>query len=124
MAPSFRLVHWLNNIPFPRKINQESIKLERKYSRNLPRLCIVHGRESCKENILVVDIEALEEIDASEIHAKMLNAKEVILPQSGENCKFPVADRTVQTLWRRSGTANINIDTESTCLRIQSPRFS
>ena len=33
---------------------------------------------------------------ASEIHAKRLSAKEVILPKSGENSKFPVADGTVQ----------------------------
>ena len=46
--------------------------------------------------MLVVDLEELEEMDASEIDAKRLNAKEVILPKSGENCKFPVADGTAQ----------------------------
>ena len=35
-------------------------------------------------------------MDASENHAKRLDAKEVILPKSGENYKFPVADGTVQ----------------------------
>ena len=35
-------------------------------------------------------------MEASEIHAKRLNAKEVILPKSGEKCNFPVADGTVQ----------------------------
>ena len=33
------------------------------------------------------DIEELEEMDASEIHARRLNAKEVITPQNGENKK-------------------------------------
>ena len=45
--------------------------------------------------MLIVDLE-LEEMDASEIHAKRLNAKEVIVPKSGENWKFPVANGTVQ----------------------------
>ena len=49
-----------------------------------------------KRDILVVDLEELEEMDASEIHAKRHNAKEVLLPKSGENCKFSVADGTVQ----------------------------
>ena len=43
-----------------------------------------------------MDLEELDEMDASEIHAERLDAKEVILPESGENCKFPVADGTVQ----------------------------
>ena len=37
-----------------------------------------------KGDMLVVDFEELEEMDASEILAKRLNAKEVILPFSGE----------------------------------------
>ena len=45
--------------------------------------------------MLIVDLE-LEEMDASEIHAKRLNAKDVILPRSGENWKFQVANGTVQ----------------------------
>ena len=43
-----------------------------------------------------MDLEELEEMDASEIHAKRLNAKEVMLPKSGQNYKFPVADGTVK----------------------------
>ena len=61
---------------------------------------------------MVVDIEELEKIDASEIHAKRLNAKEVITPASGELC------------WRRSGTENIHPDTGSPTSRRKSSRFS
>ena len=43
-----------------------------------------------------MDLEELEEMDASEIHIKRLNAKEVILPKSGENYEFTVADGTVK----------------------------
>ena len=42
-----------------------------------------------KGDILVVELEELEEMDTSEIHAKRPDAEEVILPKSGENCKFP-----------------------------------
>ena len=37
-----------------------------------------------------MDFEELEEMDASEIHGKRLNAKDVILPESGEKYKFTV----------------------------------
>ena len=47
-----------------------------------------------KGDILIADIEELEQMDASEIHARRLNAKEVLTPMKGENFIFPVADRT------------------------------
>ena len=52
-----------------------------------------------KGDVLVADLEELETMDASEIHSKRLNAKEVIFPQ--------------QTTWRRSGTEHIHLDTAS-----------
>ena len=45
---------------------------------------------------MVADIEELEKMDASEIHARRLNAKEVLTPQNGEKFIFPIADGTVQ----------------------------
>ena len=56
---------------------------------------VLYARGIWKGDILVVDLEELEEMDASEIHATRLNTKEVVLPKSGENCKFPVADGKV-----------------------------
>ena len=47
---------------------------------------------------MVADIEELEEMDASEVHAKRLNAKEVLTPMSGEKFIFPIADGTVNFL--------------------------
>ena len=44
---------------------------------------------------MVADIEELEEKDASVLHAKRLNAKEVLPPQRSGNCLFPFADGTV-----------------------------
>ena len=48
--------------------------------------------------MLIADLEELEEMDASEIHAKILNSKETIQPKSGEEFIFPVADGTVKLL--------------------------
>ena len=49
-----------------------------------------------KGDILVADIEELEQMDASEIYAKRLNAKEVLTPMSGEKFIFPIADGTLK----------------------------
>ena len=45
---------------------------------------------------MVADIEELELMDASEIHAKGLHAGGVLTPMSGEKFIFPVADATVK----------------------------
>ena len=45
---------------------------------------------------MVADIEELEQMDASEIHAWRLNAKEVLTPMSGNKFIFPIADGTVK----------------------------
>ena len=49
-----------------------------------------------KRDILVADIEDLDEMDASEIHAKRLNAKKVLTPQRNGDFIFPVTDGTVK----------------------------
>ena len=46
---------------------------------------------------MIADIEELEQMDASELHARRLNAKEVLSPMKGDNFIFPVADGTVKT---------------------------
>ena len=49
-----------------------------------------------KGDILGADIEELEKMDASEIHAKRLNAKEVLTPMNAEKFIFPIADGKVK----------------------------
>ena len=56
----------------------------------------LHAGGTWKGDILVADVEELEKMDASEIHAKRLNAKEVLTPMSGEKIIFPIADGTVK----------------------------
>ena len=38
-----------------------------------------------KGDIMIADTKELEEMDASEIHARRLNAKEVLTPMEGDN---------------------------------------
>ena len=56
----------------------------------------LHVERIWKGDILVGDIEELEQMDASEIYAKRLNAKEVLTSTSGEKFTFPIADGTVK----------------------------
>ena len=45
---------------------------------------------------MIADIEELEEMGASEIHARRLNAKEVLTLMKVDNFIFPVAEATVK----------------------------
>ena len=47
-------------------------------------------------DIMVADIEELEQMDASELHARRLNAKEVLTQMKGDNFLFLVANETVK----------------------------
>ena len=58
-------------------------------------LCCPRGR-IWKGDIMVADIEKLEQMDASELHARRLNAEEVSTPMKGGNFRFSVADGTVK----------------------------
>ena len=45
---------------------------------------------------MVADIEELETMDASDIHPRRINAKEVLTPQRGDFYIFPTADGTAK----------------------------
>ena len=58
----------------------------------------LHAGGIWKGDIPAADVGELEQMDASEIHARRLNAnnaKEVLTPMKNEKCVFPVADGTV-----------------------------
>ena len=59
---------------------------------------------------MVADIEELEEMDASELHARRLNAKEVLTPQRSGNFIFPVADGTAKIFGERTASENIHLN--------------
>ena len=58
-----------------------------------PGICLGHAKRRgiWKGDTLVADIEELENLDASEIHAGRLNAKEVTMPK---NCEFFILPMT------------------------------
>ena len=51
-----------------------------------------------KGDITVADSEELEQIDASEIHARRLNAEEVSTPMKGQKFIFPAADGILEKI--------------------------
>ena len=48
--------------------------------------------QNLERSVSVADIEELEILYASEIHARRLNAEEVITPQSSESLLFTIAE--------------------------------
>ena len=58
--------------------------------------CVLFAGIKWKGNIMVADIEELEILDTSEIHAGRLDAKEVRTPTTRVNNFFPIADGTAQ----------------------------
>ena len=58
----------------------------------------LYARCIWKGDILVVDIEELETMDASEIYSKRLNAEEVIFPKEKGEFVFPIADGRIKPL--------------------------
>ena len=67
----------------------------------------LHAGGILKGDIMVADIEELEEMDASELHARRLNAKKVLTLQRSGNFIFPVADGTVN-IFGRTASENIH----------------
>ena len=57
-----------------------------------------------KGDILVADIEDLEKLDASDIHPRRLNAKEVLTTHKDREYLFPVADGSATLSLRREHT--------------------
>ena len=57
---------------------------------------VLYAEGIWKGDIIVADIAEFEQMDVSELHARRLNAKEVLKPMKGEHFIFPVADGTVK----------------------------
>ena len=85
-----------------------------------------------KGDIMVADIEELEEMDASELQARRLNAKEVLTPQRSGNFMFPVSDGIVK-IFGRTASENIHLNpgaygtrrrTRNSSRKVRGVRFS
>ena len=66
-----------------------------------------------KGDISVADIEELKKMDACEIHAGRLNAKEVFNAPKMVTLYFPDRRWNGQTIWTRSGSENIHLNSGS-----------
>ena len=62
-----------------------------------------------KGDIMVADGEELENLDVSQIHARRLNAKEVLVQKNADFFICPIADGPVKIVWARSGFAKIHL---------------
>ena len=56
----------------------------------------LHAGRIWKGDILIADVKELEQTGASELHARRVNAKEVLTPMKGDRFIFPVADGTLK----------------------------
>ena len=68
-----------------------------------------------KGDIMVADSEELENLDVSQIHARRLNAKEVLMQKNGELFTCPIADGPVKIVLARSGFPKIHFKPGSPC---------
>ena len=59
---------------------------------------------------MTADIEEWEEMDASELHARRLNAKEVLTPQIKWKLHVPSRRWNGKNLWRRTASENIHLN--------------
>ena len=82
---------------FLRKTYRDCINLVQKSCQVFSSVMFCTREVSGKGDILIADIEELEQMDASEIHARRLNAKEVSTPWKMKKSYFQVADGTVKT---------------------------
>ena len=94
------LVRWSNNTLFPTASKKVLPEIFFGY--------VLYAGRIWKGDPMVTDIEELERMDASEIHAERLNAKEVLTPMSGEKGHHP--DRRWNNLLRTSTSIRDNPD--------------
>ena len=81
-------------IPFGVTVEYHPISLRQFGPKVLPDIFLgnaLHPVGIWKGDIMVANIQELEQMDASEIHAKRLTAKEVFTPMKGENIHFNLA---------------------------------
>ena len=91
-----RLEQWSNITLFLRKTSLDCISLEQQVLPGVFFGSALNATGIWKGDIMVADIEELEETDASEHHARRLNAKDVVTPQRSGIFTFTVADGTVK----------------------------
>ena len=85
-------------------------------TRDLYRICLDRGG-IWKGDILIADIDELENLGASEIYPRRLNAKEVLITQKDEEYVFPVTDGSARSSARDDEFQEPTLRRESTVRR-------
>ena len=96
----YRSEQWSNITLFLRRTCRDHINLVLKSCQVYSSVMLCTREAVWKGDIMVADIETLEQMDASELHARRLNAKEVLTLKISGNFRFPVADGTVKNFGR------------------------
>ena len=91
-----RLEQWSNITLSLRRTYRNYINLVQKVLPDIFLGYVLYARRIWKGEIMIADSEEFGQMDASELHARRLNAKEVLTPMKGENFIFTVADGTVK----------------------------
>ena len=91
----YRLEQWSNVTLFLRRTYLENINSVQKVLPGFFFGYVLYAARLWKGDIMIEDIEELEEMDASELHTRKLNAKDVLKPQRNGDFIFPVTDGTV-----------------------------
>ena len=89
--------------PYERRFGEPLKGPVNPYGSMIEYLSLVSARDQSKDlqcgriwrDVLVANIEELENLDASEIHARRLNPK-VVRRKYGEHLRFPIADGSVE----------------------------
>ena len=93
---SYRSVQWLDVIRLLRRDQSTLHQLARTFLSGIFLGYALYAGGIWKGDILIPEIEELENMDASEIFLRRINAKEVSITLKGEEFIFPVADGTAK----------------------------
>ena len=77
-----------------------------------------------KGDTVVADIQESEQMDASELHARRLNAKEVLTPMKRDSFYIPSRRWNSQNSWKRSTSVTIHLNQGSSWTRSRTRSFS
>ena len=107
-GPYSLAAQWLGIIRYQQETSQDSNNLVGKfYLECLFPGYALYAEEIWKGEVTVADIEEPEKLAASEIHARRLNAKEVLMPKNWNHFKCPIADGRVKL--SRAGLPKIHL---------------
>ena len=111
------LEQWSNITPSLRRTFRDYINWAQKSCQEHSSVMIWTG------DLMVADMEELQEMDASEIHARRLNAKGSVKADERWQFYFPSRRWNSQNTWRRSTSETIHLDQGSSWIEERNKKF-